>query len=299
MKAETGRAMRRVKRVHPLDLSEEQSKKTEPVVVEAPVVKKSQTVVAEPLVVNKIETTAVESLLVTTHEVTFVPQRETERLEDYDSDSYRLKRLIDFELANRNPNMIGVFGNNSDEVLRKALSEVKTNYQMLGTYYSNELLGSDFYLLIAAAISQYSEKMFNRCGTPVWQKKILEPKISMLSNNPRANDTYGYFRMDESDSRNVVCDNLFGTMKRMFNLPDNTKFVLHINFYYCDNFNRKILEEMKHVNNPNLLIIASSNSSIETNTAVINRDYRELGIRDNLLERYFCFSNIVICRGDG
>ena len=294
MKEETGRPMRRIKRVHPFDLMENKSWNTEPVAVTSPVVKKCQTVVAEPLVANKID-----SSLVTTREETVVHQRETERLEDYGSDSYSLKRLIEFELANRNPNMIGVFGNNSDEVLRKALGEVKTNYQMLGSYYSNELLGSDFYLLIAAAISQYSEKMFNRCGTPVWQKKILEPKISMLSNNPRANDTYGYFRMDESDSRNVVCDNLFGTMKRMFNLPENTKFILHINFYYCDNFNRKILEAMKHVNNHNLLIIASSNSSIEMNTAVINRDYRELGIRDNLLDRYFSFSNIVICRGDG
>lgn len=290
MKEETGRPMRRIKRVHPLDLMEDNSKNTEPVAVTSPVVKKSQTVVAEPLVVNKID-----SSLVTTRDKTFVHQRETERLEDYGSDSYSLKRLIEFELANRNPNMIGVFGSNSDEVLRKALGEVKTNYQMLGTYYSNELLGSDFYLLIAAAISQYSEKMFNRCGTPVWEKKILEPKISMLSNNPRA----GYFRMDESDSRNIVCDNLFGTMKRMFNLPENTKFVLHINFFYCDNFKREILEAMKHFNNSNLLIIASSNSSIEMNTAVINRDYRELGIRDNLLDRYFSFSNIVICRGDG
>lgn len=299
MKEETGRPMRRIKRVHPFDLMEDKSKKTEPVAVEAPIVKESKTVVAEPLVVNKIETTEVESSLVTTREETFVHQRETERLEDYDSDSYRLKRLIELELANRNSNMIGVFGHSSDDVLRKALSEVQTNYQLLGSFYSRELIGSDIFLFIAAAVNQYAERMFKRCGTPVWQEKILSPKISLLLNKSTIDDSYRHFRIDESDSRNVVCDNLFGTMKRMFNLPENTKFILHINFFYCDNFRREVLESLKNINTPNLLIIASSNSSIEMNTAVINRDYRELGIRDNLLDRYFSFSNIVICRGDG
>ena len=286
MSDEIYRPVRRIRKLSPLEQVDALNKEKEPTVVEPQIANNSR------------DFSRVSNQNVQVHQI----ETRNETTEDYSSESYRLRKLIERELANKNvSNMIGVFGNNSDEVLRKAFEGVKTYYPMIGSFRSSELIDNNIYLLIGAGAKQYSDRKFRLGGYPVWQQLVLNPKFAMIAQNPGYEDTFGYSRLcriNDVHSRNIECGNLLGCMRKIFEIPDDTKFVFHIDFD-CEHFTREILETFRNINTPDLLLIVSSISSVEMNSAVLNRTYREYGMKDSLLDRYFSFNNMVICKGEG
>lgn len=188
--------------------------------------------------------------------------------------------------------MLGVFGMDSEDVVIDTLHEIDENIEVIG--HCPTTFENDVYTLLAACFLNYINKVYNRVPEYIINELLRDlQKLTAKQSLKSLNHQYGYSNgleylhlLGEAQDVAVNCRRFLEDMKRKLNIPVNKKFIFHLEFRYETNFD--MLRDLEKIQSPDLIIIVSSEMSVEQVQYALSQNY-DGGFTDGygLFLRYF------------
>ena len=203
---------------------------------------------------------------------------------------------IEDALDNDVPEMIGVFGPDSDRIVLKSLEQVTIPFHNMGYY---DVSRADAFLVIASSAFNFMNGIISReihsceysAVTEAQKCKLLE-LISKLSPYFDHDGVRSFTYLNDEMQKGEICRRLFCELKAMAGFSEKTKFVLQIDVGLNDiNFN--LFQNLKRIQPPDLLIIVNFVADADVVSCILNRC---VGIQSEeriILNKFFPIGNII------
>lgn len=215
----------------------------------APVTRQDNTRVEEPIEIINPVTENLE-----------VPMERVEATGENASQVISLVSNIERKLANSSASgMIGVFGVNSDIVVRDALNRVRVDYiEMMRITYDMDY--NDIYLVIAAKIYNYLERLNRRYRVDSFRMGSIQHNLSEILIDPsrHSRDEFDYlYALAGSQEKASRVRELFSEIKRVYFGNTRQKFIISIEIG-PGYFRNDILHKLNNICSSDVVIIVNT-----------------------------------------